>query len=181
MQPTIDTIRACLGTLVFGEEDDELQHAVARLLAARGETLATVEWGTGGRLARWLSDVPEAGWVYRGGIVIGSDAAARDLGPAVRDALAQHGPYSAEMAAAFARHCESVLAADYILATSDLPPGDAADATAQPATFGIAWRRGPRVTQSLHSSAGHPDIRQVRAAKQALNALRLELMESPEG
>ena len=35
MQATIDTIHQCLGTLVFGVEEEELEHAVARLLAER--------------------------------------------------------------------------------------------------------------------------------------------------
>ncbi len=35
MEPTIATIHECLGNLVFGEGDDELEHAVVRLLTAR--------------------------------------------------------------------------------------------------------------------------------------------------
>ncbi|MEX0938781.1 MAG: CinA family nicotinamide mononucleotide deamidase-related protein [Pirellulales bacterium] len=179
MQPTIDTIRSCLGTLVFGEEDDELQHAVTRLLAARGETLSTVEWGTGGQLAHWLSDVPEAESVFRGGLVIGSDVTARDLGPEVREALAQHGPYSAQLAAALSLSAGPTLAADYVLAISDLPAIDTNCTTDE--WFGIARKHGTDVVQSRHNSAGHPDIRLVRAAKQALNVLRLELMTPPQG
>ena len=60
-------IRQCLGDLVFGEEEDELQDAVARLLRQRGQTLATCEWGTQGILATWLS-----------GVQIGKDYAFRD-------------------------------------------------------------------------------------------------------
>ena len=35
MQPTIDTIHQCLGDLIFGEEDDELEDVVVRLLQER--------------------------------------------------------------------------------------------------------------------------------------------------
>ena len=35
MQPTADTIHECLGNLVFGEEDDELEDVVVQLLAER--------------------------------------------------------------------------------------------------------------------------------------------------
>ncbi len=55
MEPTLATIREKLGALVFGEEDDELEDATIRLLAERGQTLATVELGTGGQLAEWLA------------------------------------------------------------------------------------------------------------------------------
>ncbi len=48
MQSTVQTIHDCLGSIVFGEEDDELEDAVARLLESRGATLATVEFGTAG-------------------------------------------------------------------------------------------------------------------------------------
>ena len=41
-------IRESLGTLVFGEEDDELEHVVATMLADQGKTLAVVELATGG-------------------------------------------------------------------------------------------------------------------------------------
>ena len=55
MEPTAATIRQCLGSLVYGEEDDELEDAVVRLLAQRGQKLATVEMATAGTLAQWLS------------------------------------------------------------------------------------------------------------------------------
>ena len=53
--PVEATIRECLGTLVFGEGDDELQHAVVRLLRQRGKTFATAECGTAGLMAAWLA------------------------------------------------------------------------------------------------------------------------------
>ena len=69
IQPTIDTIHDNLGQLVFGEEDDELQHAVARLLRSRSETVAVAEWGTGGLISRWLSLLPDSSDFFRHGNV----------------------------------------------------------------------------------------------------------------
>ena len=43
MAPTIATIHDHLGSLVFGQEDDELEHSVARQLAVRGQTVAVLD------------------------------------------------------------------------------------------------------------------------------------------
>jgi nicotinamide-nucleotide amidase len=67
--PVEVTIRQCLGTLIFGEGDDELQDVVVRLLKERGKTLATAECGTAGLMAAWLSEADDAG-VFRGGFVL---------------------------------------------------------------------------------------------------------------
>ena len=56
MEPTLAEIRSLLGVLVFGEEDDELEHAVLRLLAERGRTLAIAEWATDGLVTQWLAE-----------------------------------------------------------------------------------------------------------------------------
>jgi len=75
MEPTVATIRQCLGTLVFGEEDEELQHVVVRLLRDRKKTLATAECGSAGLVAEWLAGVEHSADVYRGGLVVPDEAA----------------------------------------------------------------------------------------------------------
>src|SRR6185369_9589892 len=49
---TRDDIHERLGTYVFAEEDEELQHAVVRLLSGKHQSLATAEIGTGGLLSQ---------------------------------------------------------------------------------------------------------------------------------
>ena len=78
MEPTVATIYSCLGNLIFGEEDDELEDAVIRLLAERRQTLAVAEWGTGGLIADWLSEASSAD-IFLGGFIVSSDAARREL------------------------------------------------------------------------------------------------------
>ena len=53
--PVEATIRERLGELVFGSDQETLEGVVLAELARRGETLAIVESGTGGRLAGKLS------------------------------------------------------------------------------------------------------------------------------
>jgi nicotinamide-nucleotide amidase len=55
MQPTIETIQQCLGDLIFGYEDDELQDVVMRLLNENRKTMAVDEWATCGLVSHWLA------------------------------------------------------------------------------------------------------------------------------
>jgi nicotinamide-nucleotide amidase len=62
-------LRALLGSIVFGVDDETMEHAVGALLAARGLTLAVAESMTGGLVASRLVDVPGSGDWFRGGVV----------------------------------------------------------------------------------------------------------------
>ncbi len=68
-----------MGLLVFGEEDEELEHILVSMLKQRGLTLATAESGTGGLLAHWLTDVPGFEAVYLGGMMAPTHAAKMEL------------------------------------------------------------------------------------------------------
>ena len=75
-EPTVATIYECLGEVVFGEEEDELEDAVLRLLRQHGLTLATAEWGTGGLLADRLHDAGKNEEEnYLGGLVVPNQTA----------------------------------------------------------------------------------------------------------
>jgi nicotinamide-nucleotide amidase len=88
------TIRGCLGPLVFGVEDDELEDAVLAAVAAGGATLATAEIGTDGRVAALLAQAaargPHGGG-WRGGLVLPRSAAVSDARALAARARAEHG------------------------------------------------------------------------------------------
>ena len=70
--PTEALIRDCLGALVYGVEDDEIEDAAVAAVAAAGATLATVEIATQGQVATMLAQATARGraGVVRGGIVL---------------------------------------------------------------------------------------------------------------
>jgi nicotinamide-nucleotide amidase len=88
------TIRACLGPLVYGVEDDELEDAVVAALAAVGLTLATAEIGTDGRVAALIAQAAargrEAG-CFRGGLVLPPAAVPGGAAALAARARAEHG------------------------------------------------------------------------------------------
>jgi nicotinamide-nucleotide amidase len=62
-------VRAELGTLVFGVDDETMEAAVGKLLLERGWTLGLAESLTGGLVASRIVDVPGASGWFRGGVV----------------------------------------------------------------------------------------------------------------
>jgi nicotinamide-nucleotide amidase len=173
MEPTIKTIHECLGSLVFGEEDDELEDAVVRLLSQSGRTLATVEVGTAGALADSLSRAAREEHHYLGGQVIHSPAMlVQSLGQS-RDLVERHGPASREVAEALAARTREQTGADYALCVGPFP----ADSHHKPETpFYFSLAAPDKVTVKASSMLGHQSIWIPRAAKSALNLLRLTLL-----
>jgi nicotinamide-nucleotide amidase len=161
MGPTVETIRQCLGTLVFGEEEDELEHAVLRLLDQRGKKLSTAEAGTHGLLAQMLSEAAPEQTSYIGGKVFGSETAL----------AATH-----EGAANMAQQCRHEFSTDYSLAIGPFPATDENAGEPPSYHFALASRGGEVIVRSSTLSS-HPSIWKPRAAKQALNLLRLTLLE----
>ena len=172
MDDTLQTIHDCLGLLVFGYEDDELEHAVARLLIERGETLATCETDTGGLLSNWLGSLTTGRTQIAGSMVLRApcDVPARIV-PGENMAMA--GP-SAEAACALAAGVRQAWNVDYGLALASFP-ASAGDVSPTGEVFGaIATSTG---VESFSSSLGsHSAIVRPLAAKQALNRLRLALL-----
>ncbi|MFV2069556.1 MAG: CinA family protein, partial [Pirellulales bacterium] len=170
---TVATIHRCLGRLVFGEEEDELQHAVLRLLDRRQGTVATVEWGTAGQIAIWLDEADPQGDRYLGGVVVRSSHVADSL--LGGDRPVAHGEDVAG-ARELARHlsigCRERTGADYGLATSPL-----SDTRAKgDHSFAVAVATSEEVVVRSFPAAPHPSLRRVLRAKQGLNMLRLQLL-----
>lgn len=154
MQPTIYTIHRCLGELIFGYGDEELQHTVVRLLQERGQTLATFECGTAGLVAHWLSEVSGVEPVYRGGQVMPREA---------------FGEASQERIALWAKQTRTQFNADYALLIGPFPEANS-DGKVQ-----LAVAIDDKVIPVAIPFTGHPDILKARMAKCGLNLLRLTL------
>jgi nicotinamide-nucleotide amidase len=91
---TETTIRSCLGPLVYGVEDDELEDAVVAALDEAGMTLATAEIGTDGRVAALLAQAASRsrhGGCFRGGLVLPRAAEPGGAAALAARARAEHG------------------------------------------------------------------------------------------
>ena len=158
MQPTLTTMRQLLGELVFGEEDDELQHVIARMLAAKHRTLATAEHYTGGLLAGWMAGTAEAEIIRRGSRLLTSDRCR-----------------TKEDVARLAAELREESAADFALVIGAL---DNASTERENGHIHIALASDGKVDCHSAQDIGHPDIRQASVAKVALDMLRKHLLRA---
>ncbi|MBX3432423.1 MAG: CinA family nicotinamide mononucleotide deamidase-related protein [Pirellulales bacterium] len=177
MEPTIAIIRESLGTIVFGEEEDELEHAVARLLAEQGRTLAIAERATDGLVAQWLVGAGRSLGVevFAGGVTIASQSQAEALAGAELPAAAADD--SPAVAAALAEGIRARTGADFGLGIAAFP----AVTNSPDARLHVAIATVDKTRRLRFGCASHPAILRPRAGKQALNAVRLALLkQDPE-
>ncbi len=175
MEPIVATIRRQLGKLVFGEGEDELQDAVVRLLRQKSKTLASAEWGTAGLVADWLGSVAESQGFYLGGVVLSAEHSAHcALGLPAGEAV---GTSEAErrFVTAMAGACRERFQSDLALAIGPFPKLDPNAAEPKPVVFGLATAGG--VSVKSIPFAAHPALLKVLFAKNALDMVRLALLE----
>jgi nicotinamide-nucleotide amidase len=155
--PVEAVIRSCLGSLVFGEEDDELQHAVVRRLRDSGKTLATADAASAGLLAEWLGSVENASDVYRGGLLLME---------------------TSDSAESLAARCREQFQADFGLALGParLSPSSGNGAGGEGSqTVAVAICSSAGIETKIVPFAYHPALRNIFFAKHALNFLRLQM------
>jgi nicotinamide-nucleotide amidase len=179
MQPTAEEIYKLLGVLVYGEDDDELEHAVVRLLTKHNRSLAVAEWATDGMISHWLAEAAAANICFQGGIDIHS---ATMLSSLLNVNVAEYATASAETASLMARAIQHKTGADYGLGVAAFPTAGASIPTAtlhnvdMGGTLHVALASADSIREKAFPIATHPSITKVRSAKQALNMVRLALL-----
>lgn len=165
-------LRAILGPLVFGVDDDTMESVVAASLAARSWTIGFAESLTGGLIASRFTDVAGVSGVFRGGIVSYASAVKHDLldvpdVPVVSAA-------SAEAMAAGARR---VLGADVGVSTTGVAgPAEQEGQPVGTVFIGLAIGDAAPESVQLRLPGDRKRIREFSAIS-ALDLLRRRLLE----
>ena len=169
-------LRAILGDLVFGIDEETMEVAVSKLLLGRGATLAVAESVTGGLVASRLVAVAGASRWFRGGIVSYASDVKVDLlgvpeGPVV----------SADASIAMARGVASRLGADVGLAITGVAGPDPQDGQPVGTVFFGLWANdgvvagGIETAEQAKMPGDRERIRQFSAIS-SLDLLRRRLL-----
>lgn len=163
-------LRSLLGDLVFGVDDETMEHAVGALLLARGWTLGLAESVTGGLVASRIVAVPGCSAWFRGSIVSYASDVKHDLlgvsaGPVVSDSAA----------AAMASGARSVLGADVGLGVTGVAGPETQDDQPVGTVFLASDIDGDVVVRRVQLPGDRESVRQF-ATISLLDGLRHRLL-----
>ena len=177
-QADVDVVRSRLGEAVFGEEDETLQAAVARLLIGQKKTIATAESCTGGLLSERLTEIPGSSAYFLRGLVTYSDQSKIEGLGVPAELIREHGAVSEPAAAAMASGCQRVAGSAYAISITGVagPSGGSIEKPVGLVYIGLATDDGASVKRlTLGEHLSRSEVRD-RAVKAALNLLRLRLL-----
>jgi nicotinamide-nucleotide amidase len=174
-------IRRRLGPVVFGEGDEEMEAAVARLLERRPVTLAVAESCTGGLVAAKLVSVPGmSAWLLEAVVAYSNESKVRRLG-VPETLIARHGAVSEPVARAMAEGARGTSGADIAIALTGIagPAGGTPEKPVGTVWFALAHAGGAEAAQYVF--LGDRQHVRERAANFALDMLRRHLVRAATG
>jgi len=168
-------VKRRLGAVVFGEGADEMEDAVAALLAQRGAKIALAESSTGGLIAARLVNVPGMSEHLVEGIVAYSNASKVRLLGVPKEIIERHGAVSEPVVRAMAEGVRAGSGADVGVAVTGVagPSGGTPDKPVGTIWFAVADGAGTQAARELF--AGDRATIRARTAVYALNLVRLRL------
>ena len=176
--PVEKEILSRLGDYFFGEDDETLEGAVARLLKERDVTLALAESCTGGLLAKRLTDLPGSSAFFVEGLVTYSNESKERLLGVPKDLLIEHGAVSGPVARAMAEGARKIAGADYGLSVTGIagPEGGTEEKPVGLVYVGISGPDGTDAEKvDLSAWARSRGAIRERSANRAFDLLRLRL------
>ena len=180
ISPVEKEVIARLADYYFGQGDETLEGAVARLLKERDATLALAESCTGGLLAKRLTDMPGSSAYFTEGLVTYSNEAKEHLLGVPHELLVEHGAVSDAVARAMAEGAREVSGADYGLSVTGIagPDGGTEEKPVGLVFVGISDARDTFAEKlDLTAWARSRDSIRERSTNRAFDLLRLRLEE----
>ena len=173
-------VRAALGDVIYGVDDETLESVVHHLLLTAGATLSTAESLTGGSLGAALSATPGASATYRGGAVLYATDSKATVVDVPATLLAERGAVDPDVAVAMADGVRRAFNATYGLATTGVAGPTEQDGKPVGSVYIALVGPGDlRVVRDLRLAGGRDRVRQGSVLT-ALDVVRRQLSGLPQ-
>lgn len=169
-------IKTLVGKYLYGYGETTLEETVAKLLVEKNLTIAVSESCTGGMVSSTLIDYPGISQVFMEGCVTYSNEAKMSRLGVKKETLDNFGAVSTETAIEMAKGVAMNLKTNVGLSTTGIagPGGGTAEKPVGLVYIGL-YINGKTKVKKLNLAGSREKIR-VKATKEALNFLRLELL-----
>lgn len=129
MQHWFDELKRLTGDYLIADTDDPIEVLVGRILQQRGQTIATAESCTGGKLAALLNKHSGSSAFYKGSVVAYSNEVKNQVLKVNKEYLDTYGAVSEQVVTLMAYGVKRVLDTDFAIATSGVagPTGGTPD------------------------------------------------------
>ena len=146
IQPIVNLVKDLLGDAVFSIDGEDLEAVIVSNLKSRNLTVSVAESATGGKLCRAFSKTPGSSAAFKGGLVVYTTEAKRELLNLTNESLA-FGNVSPEVTKAMAIRVREMLGTTYGVAITG-NAGPTADSGGRPVgAFYIATARHDGVNE----------------------------------
>ena len=168
----IEKLRVILGNHIISENDETIEEIVARMLTAKGQTLAVAESCTGGNIAHLLTSLSGSSAYFKGSVVAyANEIKEKILQVNPRD-LQQYGAVSEQVVTQMAANVRKLMGADYGIATSGIAGPTGGTPEKPVGTMWIAAATASKTKTRLLRYGNNRESNIQRTSTAALNLLR---------
>lgn len=175
MNMQIDALKPLIADYLIATEDLPLEAILGHLLKQRGQTIATAESCTGGRLAAALNAQPGSSAFYLGSVVAYANEVKEQVLGVKHDTLLQYGAVSEQTVLEMANGVRRHMHADYAIATSGIAGPDGGTPDKPVGTVWIAWATPEATTAKCYHFGTAREREQI--TQRAVTAAIVELIK----
>ena len=176
MNMQIDALKPLIADYLIATEDLPLEAILGHLLKQRGQTIATAESCTGGRLAAALNAQPGSSAFYLGSVVAYANEVKEQVLGVKHDTLLRYGAVSEQTVLEMANGVRHLMHADYAIATSGIAGPDGGTPDKPVGTVWIAWATPEATTAKCYHFGTAREREQI--TQRAVTAAIVELIKS---
>ncbi len=169
-------LHGILGDAIYSDAEDDLQHALKKLLAGTGKTVSAAESCTGGEISHLITSVPGSSEYYLGSVTSYAIAVKESVLGVPEETIEKFGVVSSEVAASMAEGVRRLTGSTYSVSTTGLA-GPGGDGVLPEGTVWIGVS-GPHGTVTQMRNYHNDRLRNIqRFAASALDMLRRYIIE----
>lgn len=176
LQFSVNQLTKILGNYIYGIDEETLEEVVGKLLKTKKLTVAVAESCTGGMLGEMITRIPGSSKYFQGGVISYNAKVKEDLLKVPPEVIRKYGEVSKQVAKLMAEEVRKCCHSDIgISITGIAGPGRATEKKKVGLVY-MALADDKKTITQKHQLFGSRQLIRLRAARRALNILRMYLM-----